>query len=202
MVRSSLQSSSKTAATGCGVTTAPCHCHCVRHSHSSLFYRNDRFVLPVEQLNPLRILMGKYSTKWKLFVIIPTLIQRIFFCVFELLSLMWKVYPLNMEDIVNKTLWYTLSSHRKHVVFGRVVSGEEVVTAIENLPVDNRSRPLQPAVIANCGELILQRSSKVKGQCLVCTFSSSLEMLFRGNKVFPWIKFGILSVLIWRYFLL
>ncbi|XP_045602406.1 peptidyl-prolyl cis-trans isomerase G [Procambarus clarkii] len=50
----------------------------------------------------------------------------------------------------------------KHVVFGRVVSGQEVVVAIENLPVDNRSRPLQPAVIANCGELVLQRSIKLK----------------------------------------
>ncbi|XP_068204334.1 peptidyl-prolyl cis-trans isomerase G [Palaemon carinicauda] len=50
----------------------------------------------------------------------------------------------------------------KHVVFGRVVNGKEVVAAIEDLPVDNRSRPLQPAVISNCGELILQRSAKTK----------------------------------------
>lgn len=50
----------------------------------------------------------------------------------------------------------------KHVVFGRVVSGKEIVSGIEDLPVDNRSRPLQPAVISNCGELILQRSSKTK----------------------------------------
>ncbi|XP_042230151.1 peptidyl-prolyl cis-trans isomerase G-like isoform X2 [Homarus americanus] len=50
----------------------------------------------------------------------------------------------------------------KHVVFGRVVSGQEVVVAVENLPVDNRSRPLQPSVIANCGELVLQRSIKPK----------------------------------------
>ncbi|XP_064107047.1 peptidyl-prolyl cis-trans isomerase G-like isoform X2 [Macrobrachium nipponense] len=50
----------------------------------------------------------------------------------------------------------------KHVVFGRVVNGKEVVAAIEDLPVDNRSRPLQPAVISNCGELILQRSVKTK----------------------------------------
>lgn len=49
-------------------------------------------------------------------------------------------------------------------MFGRVVSGYEVVVAVENLPVDNRSRPLQPAVIANCGELVLQRSVKTKGR--------------------------------------
>ena len=48
------------------------------------------------------------------------------------------------------------------MVFGRVVSGQEVVVSIENLPVDNRSRPLQPAVISDCGELVLQRT-KTKG---------------------------------------
>ncbi|CAL4101494.1 unnamed protein product, partial [Meganyctiphanes norvegica] len=48
----------------------------------------------------------------------------------------------------------------KHVVFGRVVSGQEVVVTIEDLAVDNRSRPLQPAVVSNCGELVLQRSGK------------------------------------------
>lgn len=49
------------------------------------------------------------------------------------------------------------------MVFGRVVRGQDVVQSIENLPVDNRSRPLQPAVISNCGELILQRTTKPKG---------------------------------------
>ncbi|XP_050697742.1 peptidyl-prolyl cis-trans isomerase 8-like [Eriocheir sinensis] len=52
----------------------------------------------------------------------------------------------------------------KHVVFGRVVSGQEVVVAIENLPVDNRSHPLQPIVISNCGELVLQRTIRAKAE--------------------------------------
>ncbi|XP_076066247.1 nuclear cyclophilin protein Moca-cyp isoform X2 [Oratosquilla oratoria] len=50
----------------------------------------------------------------------------------------------------------------KHVVFGRVVSGQELVLAIEDLPVDNKSRPLQPAVISNCGELIQVAKGKEK----------------------------------------
>ncbi|KAI9281702.1 cyclophilin-like domain-containing protein [Umbelopsis sp. AD052] len=44
----------------------------------------------------------------------------------------------------------------KHVVFGRVVSGFEVVEAMENQPVDQNNRPLQLVMIANCGELVLQ----------------------------------------------
>lgn len=40
--------------------------------------------------------------------------------------------------------------------------------AIENLPVDNRSHPLQPIVISNCGELVLQRTIRAKGTMSLC----------------------------------
>ena len=40
----------------------------------------------------------------------------------------------------------------KHVVFGRVVEGMDVVTKIEDLPVQG-STPTQEVVIADCGEL-------------------------------------------------
>ncbi|KAJ2961225.1 hypothetical protein NQZ79_g3552 [Umbelopsis isabellina] len=50
----------------------------------------------------------------------------------------------------------------KHVVFGRVVSGYEVVETMENQPVDQNSRPLQLVMIANCGELVLQLPPSVK----------------------------------------
>lgn len=47
-----------------------------------------------------------------------------------------------------------------HVVFGQVVSGQDLVTQLEQLAVDRNSRPLQDASIANCGELVRQ----VKGE--------------------------------------
>lgn len=48
------------------------------------------------------------------------------------------------------------------MVFGRVVSGQPVVMQIEELGVDNNSRPLQDAKVVKCGELVLK--SKIKGK--------------------------------------
>jgi len=48
------------------------------------------------------------------------------------------------------------------VVFGQVVSGKEVVSQIEMLPVDRNSRPLQDARVSKCGELVLLTKSKDK----------------------------------------
>ncbi|KAI8148830.1 cyclophilin-like domain-containing protein [Fennellomyces sp. T-0311] len=44
----------------------------------------------------------------------------------------------------------------KHVVFGRVVAGYDVVQIIENEKVDDSDRPLQTVMIANSGELVLK----------------------------------------------
>ena len=49
---------------------------------------------------------------------------------------------------------------RVHVVFGRVISGAEIISHIENLPVDRLFRPLQDAKIINCGELVLKLKAK------------------------------------------
>ncbi|QRV74741.1 peptidyl-prolyl cis-trans isomerase, cyclophilin-type protein [Ceratobasidium sp. AG-Ba] len=46
----------------------------------------------------------------------------------------------------------------KHVVFGRVVSGLDIIKQISKLPVDEKSRPLKPVVIASCGELELRKA--------------------------------------------
>ena len=41
----------------------------------------------------------------------------------------------------------------KHVVFGRVVSGMDVVAKLEDVAVDDASKPKKPCVIDDCGEL-------------------------------------------------
>jgi peptidyl-prolyl isomerase G (cyclophilin G) len=44
----------------------------------------------------------------------------------------------------------------KHVVFGKVISGREVLQKIVEIPVDGKDRPTTPVVISNCGELELR----------------------------------------------
>lgn len=41
----------------------------------------------------------------------------------------------------------------KHVVFGEVINGKSIVREIENLPTESGDKPLQDAVITDCGEL-------------------------------------------------
>ncbi|GIM00486.1 hypothetical protein Vretimale_5283, partial [Volvox reticuliferus] len=41
----------------------------------------------------------------------------------------------------------------RHVVFGRVLEGMDVVRALEDVTVDRSARPTQPVVIDNCGLL-------------------------------------------------
>lgn len=49
-----------------------------------------------------------------------------------------------------------------HVVFGCVVSGQDVVRTIENLPVDRNSRPLEEPMVKACGELVKQVKSEFR----------------------------------------
>lgn len=42
---------------------------------------------------------------------------------------------------------------KKHVVFGEVINGKSIVREIENLPTESGDKPLQEAVIIDCGEL-------------------------------------------------
>ncbi|KAG9072209.1 hypothetical protein KI688_006433 [Linnemannia hyalina] len=53
----------------------------------------------------------------------------------------------------------------KHVVFGRVVKGYDVVEKVENTPTDERNdRPVGIVMITNCGELELRIPPKVLEQ--------------------------------------
>jgi hypothetical protein len=56
---------------------------------------------------------------------------------------------------------------RKHVVFGRVVDGKDVVTLIENQEVDGQNKPKTDVIISNCGELVFLTSKK-KGKTVSC----------------------------------
>eukprot|EP00039_Didymoeca_costata_P030313 m.28951 g.28951 ORF g.28951 m.28951 type:complete len:357 (+) comp8049_c0_seq1:92-1162(+) len=49
----------------------------------------------------------------------------------------------------------------KHVVFGRVVSGEEVINALENQAVDG-DKPISICKIEKCGELVLKQTGEPK----------------------------------------
>ncbi|KAF9000750.1 cyclophilin-like domain-containing protein [Cyathus striatus] len=44
----------------------------------------------------------------------------------------------------------------KHVVFGRVAKGYNVIEQLADVPVDEKDRPRIPIVISNCGELELR----------------------------------------------
>ena len=49
-----------------------------------------------------------------------------------------------------------------HVVFGKVISGQDVVTMIENVEVDRKARPLIDVIIADCGILESVEDEKEK----------------------------------------
>lgn len=48
------------------------------------------------------------------------------------------------------------------MVFGRVVSGENIVKIIEGEAVDNKSKPFSDIIIERCGELVLQKIKTVR----------------------------------------
>lgn len=60
-----------------------------------------------------------------------------------------------------------------HVVFGKVVSGQEVVTQIEHLKTNSKGRPMADVVILNCGELVRRKKRHISTSCDSNTSSAS-----------------------------
>lgn len=56
---------------------------------------------------------------------------------------------------------------RHHVVFGQVISGQEVVREIENQKTDAASKPFAEVRILSCGELIPKSKGKNKYMFLI-----------------------------------
>ena len=53
---------------------------------------------------------------------------------------------------------------RIHVLFGHVIQGAPIVRLIEELPTDDKHRPLTKVTVSHCGELILKVKS-IKKPC-------------------------------------
>ncbi|KZV77207.1 hypothetical protein PENSPDRAFT_568449 [Peniophora sp. CONT] len=51
----------------------------------------------------------------------------------------------------------------KHVVFGRVIRGFDVVRKVEAVPTGTKDRPVTPVVVSSCGELELKRPPPKQG---------------------------------------
>ncbi|XP_054712512.1 peptidyl-prolyl cis-trans isomerase G-like [Uloborus diversus] len=70
----------------------------------------------------------------------------------------------------------------KHTVFGKVISGTEVVTLIENVETDSNCRPLKDVKIVNCGEMVLQVKSKERKKKREVTSSSDSDEEKKSRK--------------------
>lgn len=79
-------------------------------------------------------------------------------------SLTLSLIKFQVKDNTLNKIYFSIG---KHVVFGRVVTGFEVVQAIENTPVDDDDRPIGIAMIAQCGELELKIPPNVKSRLLL-----------------------------------
>ena len=60
------------------------------------------------------------------------------------------------------TLKYLPWLDGKHVVFGQIIEGMEIIKEIEELETDNEDRPLNNIIIENCGEILKKEIFKAK----------------------------------------
>ena len=59
----------------------------------------------------------------------------------------------SLGDVLNTKQVATPFLNNKHVVFGKVVDGMEVIRKVENTRIRGESRPVNDVVIAQCGEM-------------------------------------------------
>ena len=52
----------------------------------------------------------------------------------------------------------------KHVVFGEVVSGQDVIAAIEETKTGAQDKPVEDVVIVDCGEIEVEKEGKGEGE--------------------------------------
>nr|POE54408.1 peptidyl-prolyl cis-trans isomerase 1 [Quercus suber] len=52
--------------------------------------------------------------------------------------------------------------NQKHTIFGRLVSGQDLLAKIATLAVDKNDRPIEPVLVAHCGELERRKKQKTK----------------------------------------
>lgn len=77
----------------------------------------------------------------------------------------------------HKVIYFALTAilAGKHVVFGRVIRGYDVIEKLAQVPTDEKDRPAIPVVIANCGELELRKKSEPVERARSRSVSSTLD---------------------------
>ena len=64
------------------------------------------------------------------------------------------------------------------MVFGQVVSGENIVKKIEGQKTDANNRPLENCTIVHCGELVLASKNKKKSNFCASNISICFSTCF------------------------
>ncbi|KAK7053439.1 Peptidyl-prolyl cis-trans isomerase B [Paramarasmius palmivorus] len=73
----------------------------------------------------------------------------------------------------------------RHVVFGKVVDGMDIVTAIENVKKDPSDRPVEDVIIADCGELEIETETDADGKQDLSTTTSTAAEAASTEKTAP-----------------
>eukprot|EP01133_Synstelium_polycarpum_P000215 gene215-263_t len=69
----------------------------------------------------------------------------------------------------------------KHVVFGRVIDGQQIVDILNTVLVDQNDKPFADVKIAHCGELILKKNIVKKEESSSGTWCHQVSVEYREN---------------------